>query len=216
MRDYQPGTCDFRTSSSWRTLGEHRVPVAGPWLAEQTRRGIPGRARAAQLPAPVGGRGQQHPGLEPHRRAEMGDRRIDRDQEVELRQSGRGFGKVENAAADIVHQAAGAELLDVLLVRAALQAEDQQLRIAGQRQEVRERHGALAVLRLARHGGPVDADAQLRLVEPAELDAAVGRGLEIGRRQRPRSRHGRDAAATPSRHERRTRAASRPRRPRRR
>ena len=50
----------------------------------------------------------------------MGDRRIDRDQDVELREGGRGFGKVENTAADIVHQAAGAELLDVLLVGTAL------------------------------------------------------------------------------------------------
>ena len=112
--------------------------------------------------------------------AEMGDRRIDRQQEIELRQRGRRLGEIENAAPDIVHQAAGAELLDVALMHAALQAEHQQLGIAGQRQELRERRRALAVLRLAGHGGPVDADAQPGLLDAAELDAAVGRRMQIG------------------------------------
>src|SRR5262245_51591127 len=35
-------------------LGEHRVPVAVLGLAEQPRRGIPGRPGTAQRPAPVG------------------------------------------------------------------------------------------------------------------------------------------------------------------
>ena len=61
----------------------------------------------------------------------MRDRRVDRDQQVELRQRGGGLGEIEDAAADIVHQPAGAVLLDVLLVRAALQAEHQQFGIAG-------------------------------------------------------------------------------------
>ena len=131
----------------------------------------------------------------------MRHRRVDRDQQVELRQRRRGLAEVEDATADIVHQSAGAEPLDVLLVDAPLQAEEQQLRIARKRQEMLERHRALTVLRLARHRRPIDADAQLRLLEPAEFDAALLGRPEIGRPGRNRREIG--SAQMRQRHHRR-------------
>ena len=81
----------------------------------------------------------------------------------------------------------------------------------------RERRRALAILRLAGHGRPVDADAQLGLLDAAELDAAVGRRLQVGRLHGQRVEVG--AAEMRQRHHRGMQverpAASRPR-PRRR
>src|SRR5215472_6856541 len=105
-RSFQGRSSRLSSSLQQLELALHRAedgtPVTGAGLAEQARRRIPGRAAVAQLPAPVGGRRQQHPCPEPHGGGEMGNRSVDRDQEIELRESGRSFGEIEDAAADIV------------------------------------------------------------------------------------------------------------------
>ena len=126
------------------------------------------------MPAPVGRRRQEHPCRHPHRRRQMRDRRIDRDQQIELRERGGCLGEIEDAATDVMDQSAGAELLDVLLVHATLQAEHQKVDVAGEGEKMRERHRALPVERLVRHGRPVDSHAHFRPLEGAELDPAIG------------------------------------------
>ena len=133
---YGRETSRFRPSSASRT--EANTESQSPALGWRNRRaeGYQGARVPPSCQRQSAADGSSTQVRMPIAAAEMGDRRVDRDQEIELRQRGRRLGEIEDAAADIVHQAAGAELLDVLLVHAALQAEHQQLGIAGQRQEL--------------------------------------------------------------------------------
>src|SRR5665213_448319 len=71
----------------------NRTPVAALGLPEKTRRRIPWRVRPNKLPTPVGHVGKKYPNRPAKRSGKMGNTGVDRDQQVEIADNCRGFGK---------------------------------------------------------------------------------------------------------------------------
>ena len=100
---------------------DHAVPVADGRLTKEARGRIPGALVALPQPAEIRVERQQDPDRRAERAGQVRDRRVRRDDEIELRDSSRRVGHVGNRLREVLNGGLGGKPLPITRAKIPLQ-----------------------------------------------------------------------------------------------
>ncbi len=151
--------------------GNHAAPVTERGLAEQAGGRIPRAVFAVQQPAPIGIERQQQPHRLAQHRRQMGDRRVHRDDQIQVGDQCGGVGKIAQFAAVVGDVPAPLQNQPVGFPQLFLQADELQ-RADRQPAEFGQRYRAVVVVSVRGVARPRQADTRQLLVAQSGLPCA--------------------------------------------